>query len=134
MPAKKTAKRTTTVKEKEPAITSRIRKEITRLNKIFAGKSEEEKEFLSSMIKRAAFMKCQLEDMEKDLNKNGFTEMFTQSASAPSYSRERPIARTYNSLNKNYQTLMKQMSDFVDRSEKPPEDDGFDDFLKQCRN
>lgn len=134
MPAKKTAKRTTTVKEKEPAITSRIRKEITRLNKIFAGKSDEEKEFLSSMIKRAAFMKCQLEDMEKDLNKNGFTEMFTQSASAPSYSRERPIARTYNSLNKNYQTLMKQMSDFVDRSEKPPEDDGFDDFLKQCRN
>lgn len=134
MPAKKTAKRITAVKEKEPAITSRIRKEITRLNKIFAGKSDEEKEFLSSMIKRAAFMKCQLEDMEKDLNKNGFTEMFTQSASAPSYSRERPIARTYNSLNKNYQTLMKQMSDFVDRSEKPPEDDGFDDFLKQCRN
>lgn len=134
MPAKKTAKRTTAVKEKEPAITSRIRKEITRLNKIFAGKSDEEKEFLSSMIKRAAFMKCQLEDMEKDLNKNGFTEMFTQSASAPPYSRERPIARTYNSLNKNYQTLMKQMSDFVDRSEKPQEDDGFEEFLKQCRN
>lgn len=131
MPAKKTAKRTTAVKEKEPAITSRIRKEITRLNKIFAGKSDEEKEFLSSMIKRAAFMKCQLEDMEKDLNKNGFTEMFTQSASAPQYSRERPVARIYNSLNKNYQTLMKQMSDFVDRSEKPPEDDGFDDFLRQ---
>lgn len=116
--------------QKEPAITSRIRKEITRLNKIFSAKSDEEKEFLDSLIKRAAFMRCQLDDMEKDLNKNGFTEMFTQSANAPAYSRERPIARMYNSLNKNYQTLMKQMADFVDRSEKPPEDDGFDAFLR----
>lgn len=116
--------------QKEPAITSRIRKEITRLNKIFSAKSDEEKQFLDSLIKRAAFMRCQLDDMEKDLNKNGFTEMFTQSANAPPYSRERPIARMYNSLNKNYQTLMKQMADFVDRSEKPAEDDGFDAFLR----
>lgn len=116
--------------QKEPAITSRIRKEITRLNKIFSAKSDEEKQFLDSLIKRAAFMRCQLDDMEKDLNKNGFTEMFTQSANAPAYSRERPIARMYNSLNKNYQTLMKQMADFVDRSEKPAEDDGFDAFLR----
>lgn len=56
--------------------------------------------------------------------------MFTQSAQAPPYERERPMARMYNSLNKNYQTLMKQLSDFVDRTEKPPEDDGFDDFLR----
>ena len=116
--------------QKEPAITSRIRKEITRLNKIFSAKSDEEKQFLDSLIKRAAFMRCQLDDMQKDLNKNGFTEMFTQSANAPPYSRERPIARMYNSLNKNYQTLMKQMADFVDRSEKPAEDDGFDAFLR----
>lgn len=116
--------------QKEPAIMSRIRKEITRLNKIFSAKSDEEKQFLDSLIKRAAFMRCQLDDMEKDLNKNGFTEMFTQSANVPAYSRERPIARMYNSLNKNYQTLMKQMADFVDRSEKPAEDDGFDAFLR----
>ncbi len=109
---------------------SRIRKEITRLNKIFVIKSDEEKAYLEGLIKRAAFMRCNLEDMEKDLNEKGFTEMFTQSAQAPPYERERPMARMYNSLNKNYQTLMKQLSDFVDRTEKPPEDDGFDDFLR----
>lgn len=109
---------------------ARIRKEITRLNKIFVIKSDEEKAYLEGLIKRAAFMRCNLEDMEKDLNEKGFTEMFTQSAQAPPYERERPMARMYNSLNKNYQTLMKQLSDFVDRTEKPPEDDGFDDFLR----
>lgn len=110
---------------------SRIRKEITRLNKIFVIKSDEEKAYLEGLIKRAAFMRCNLEDMEKDLNEKGFTEMFTQSAQAPPYERERPMARMYNSLNKNYQTLMKQLSDFVDRTEKAPEDDGFDDFLRK---
>lgn len=109
---------------------SRIRKEITRLNKIFAVKSDEEKAYLESLIKRAAFMRCNLEDMERDLNSNGFTEMFSQSPQAPPYERERPMARMYNSLNKNYQTLMKQLADFVDRTEKAPEDDGFDEFLR----
>ena len=75
-------------------------------------------------------MKCLLEDMEKDLNENGFTEMFSQSANAPPYERERPTARMYNSLNKNYQTLMKQLSDFVDRSNPIADDkeDGFDGY------
>lgn len=44
--------------------------------------------------------------------------------------RERPKARLYNSINKNYQTIMKQLADFLARSDtssKPP-DDGFEDF------
>lgn len=75
-------------------------------------------------------MKVQLEDMEKDLEQNGLTEMFTQSENAPPYERERPKARLYNSINKNYQTIMKQLADFLARSDtssKPP-DDGFEDF------
>ena len=105
-----------------------VAKEAKSLAKIYH--VDEEKAYLEGLIKRAAFMRCNLEDMEKDLNEKGFTEMFTQSAQAPPYERERPMARMYNSLNKNYQTLMKQLSDFVDRTEKAPEDDGFDEFLR----
>jgi len=109
---------------------SRVRREVTRLNKIFEARSHEEKEYLNGLIKRAAWMKCQLEDMEKDIDQKGMTEMFSQSDKMPEYERERPIARLYNSVNKNYQTIMKALADFVARSkqqEKPP-DDGFDDF------
>lgn len=116
--------------EKEPPINSRIRKEITRLNKIFIAKSDNEKELLSGLIKRAAFMKVQLDDMEKDLTAHGFVEMFSQSDKTEPYERERPMARLYNTLNKNYQTLMKQLGDFVERTEGTGEkDDGFDEFV-----
>lgn len=116
--------------EREPPINSRIKKEVTRLNKIFVAKNENEKELLVGLIKRAAFMKCQLDDMEKDLNTKGFVEMFSQSDKTDPYERERPTARLYNALNKNYQTLMKQLADFVDRSDNNIEkDDGFDEFI-----
>lgn len=100
------------------------------MNKIFSAKSDKEKSFLEALIKRAAFMRIQLEDMEKDLSNNGFIEMFTQSATAPAYERERPTARLYSQMNKNYQTLMKQLSDFVERTENTEvKDDGFDAFI-----
>ena len=126
---KKPAPKPKVVKEKEPPMNSRIRKEITRLNKIFVAKSDNEKELLSGLIRRAAFMKVQLDDMEKDLVTNGFVEMFSQSEKTEPYERERPLARLYNTLNKNYQTLMKQLGDFVERTEAGEKDDGFDEFV-----
>ena len=126
---KKPAPKPKVVKEKEPPMNSRIRKEITRLNKIFVAKSDNEKELLSGLIRRAAFMKVQLDDMEKDLVSNGFVEMFSQSEKTEPYERERPLARLYNTLNKNYQTLMKQLGDFVERTEAGEKDDGFDEFV-----
>jgi len=132
MAAKKTTKKPRRKrkieKEKEPPVNSRIRKEITRLNKIFVAKSDNEKELLSGLIRRAAFMKVQLDDMEKDLVTHGFVEMFSQSEKTEPYERERPLARLYNTLNKNYQTLMKQLGDFVERTEAGEKDDGFDEF------
>jgi hypothetical protein len=126
---RKPAPKPKVVKEKEPPMNSRIRKEITRLNKIFVAKSDNEKELLSGLIRRAAFMKVQLDDMEKDLVTNGFVEMFSQSEKTEPYERERPLARLYNTLNKNYQTLMKQLGDFVERTEAGEKDDGFDEFV-----
>jgi hypothetical protein len=131
MPArKKKANSNTEAAEAKIPINSRIRREITRLNKIFSGKSDQEKEYLNGLIKRAAFMRCQLEDMEKDLNEKGFTEMFTQSALTPPYERERPAARMYNALTKNYQVIMKQLEGFIDRTAADTTlEDGFDDFV-----
>lgn len=132
MATPKKKEKTVKPEAKAAALTSssRVRREVTRLNKIFAARNHEEKEYLAGLIKRAAWMKVQLEDMEKDLEQNGLTEMFTQSENAPPYERERPKARLYNSINKNYQTIMKQLADFLARSDtssKPP-DDGFEDF------
>lgn len=107
----------------------RIKKEIRRLNSIYTKISKKEKAVIDGLVKRAAYMRITLENMEEDLDANGFTESFSQSLQMDPYDRERPMARLYNTMNKNYQGIMKQLSDFVEKEPPKPMDDGFDGFV-----
>jgi flavin-dependent dehydrogenase len=81
------------------------------------------------LIPRAAYMRITLENYEKDIKERGSYEMFTQSEKTDPYERERPVARLYNTMNKNYQSIMKQLDDLVPKQEIKVEDDGFEEFL-----
>lgn len=117
---------TKTEKTKE----QRINAEKLRLTRIYKEVPKEHKGIIDGLIKRAAFMRVTLEDMEADLDENGFVELFTQSEKTEPYERERPVARLYNTMNKNYQSIIKQLSDLVPKPDKTAEvDDGFDDFV-----
>lgn len=109
----------------------RIKKEVRRLNSIYAKIDKKEKSVMDGLIKRAAFMRVTLEDMEEDLDCNGFTEMFTQSEKTDPYERERPVARLYNTMNKNYQSIMKQLSEFLPEDVAGASDDDFEDFVRK---
>lgn len=101
-----------------------------RLTKIYKDIPEEKKRLIEGLINRAAFMRITLEDMEEDLDTNGFVEPFTQSEKTEPYERERPVARLYNTMNKNYQSIIKQLSDLLPKEEAMKEvDDGFEDFV-----
>jgi hypothetical protein len=110
---------------------ARIRIEKNRLAKLYADISKERKSIVEGLIIRAAFMRATLEDMEADLDENGFVEFFTQSEKTDPYERERPVARLYNTMNKNYQSIIKQLTDLVPKEEaaKKEVDDGFDGFV-----
>ena len=109
---------------------SRIKKEKDRLVGIYKDVPEEQQSIIDGLINRAAFMRVTLEDMEKDLDTNGFTEPFTQSERVEPYDRERPVARLYNTMNKNYQSIIKQMTDLVPKQTKPVDVlDPFNDFV-----
>lgn len=107
----------------------RIKAEIKRLKTIFTKLSAKEKKFLEPLIQRAAYMKIQLEDYEEDLLKNGYVEMFSQSDKQAPYERERPVARLYTTLNGNYQKIMKQLSDHIERIPVKEKSDGFEAFI-----
>ena len=109
----------------------RIQKEIRRINTIYSKIGAKEKSAIDGLVKRAAFMRITLEDMEADLDENGFTEMFTQSEKTDPYERERPVARLYNTMNKNYQSIMKQLTEFIEREPPKQQGDGFDEFVSQ---
>lgn len=107
----------------------KIKKEKARLNKIYTDISKENKGIIEGLINRAAFMRVTLEDMEIDLDTGGFVEMFSQSEKTDPYERERPVARLYNTMNKNYQSIIKQMSDLIPKDRVVEKDDGFNDFV-----
>lgn len=91
----------------------RIKAEERRLKRSYKNLSKDTLVVVDGLIKRAAFMRVTLEDMEVDLDSNGFVEMFSQSENQDPYERERPVARLYNTMNKNYQSIIKSLSDHV---------------------
>lgn len=115
--------------KRELTVDERIKKEVLRLKRIYENIDKDNKAIIDGLIQRAAYMRITLEDWELDIMENGCTEMFTQSPNTPPYERERPVARLYNTMNKNYQSIIKQLSDLVPKQEVKPKDDGFDDFI-----
>lgn len=115
--------------KKESTKDKRITTEETRLRKIYNSIDEDNKAIIDGLIQRAAYMRITLEDWERDIDNNGFIEMFTQSVQTAPYERERPVIRLYNTMNKNYQSIIKQLSDLVPKYEAKVKDDGFEAFI-----
>lgn len=117
------------IEEKEKR-EKQIENEVSRLSKNYAGIDGKTRAVIRGLIQRAAFMRVGLEELEDDLNTYGFTEWFSQGDQEP-YQRKRPSAELYNTLNANYQKIIKQLTDLLPK--EPPEakesDDGFDDFV-----
>ena len=74
-------------------------------------------------------MKITLEDYEEDLDEKGYVESFSQSEKLEPYERERPVARLYNTMNKNYQSIIRQLTDLLQKDTAPPKDDEFNSFV-----
>ena len=107
----------------------RIKAEIKRLNTIYTKIDKKSKSIIEGLVQRAAYMRVTLEDYEIDLDENGYVEMFSQSEKTDPYERERPVARLYNTMNKNYQSIIKQLSDLVPKQVAEVKADGFDAFV-----
>lgn len=90
---------------------NRIKAEDERIREVFHDLPADIMNLYDGLIKRAAYMRITLEDYEADLDANGYVEQFTQSEKTDPYERERPVARLYNTMNKNYQSIMKQLAD-----------------------
>ena len=90
-----------------------IKKEAAKLRKVLAEVPPEKMKAAEGLINRAAYMLVTLVQYEADLIHNGHTEMFTQSEKTDPYERERPVARLYNSLIRNYQACMKSLFDLM---------------------
>lgn len=107
-----------------------IGREVARLTKNFSAIDQKKRSIIRGLIDRAAFMRVSLNELEKDLNENGLVEMFSQGDQDP-YERKRPTADLYNTMNANYQKIIKQLTDLAPKEEPKQETgDGFDEFVE----
>lgn len=117
------------MKQTEQTKEERIKQEKTRLSVFYQEMEPAKKGIAAGLIERAAFMRVQCEDLEADLNENGWTEPFSQGNQDP-YDRARPQGQTYHTLNANYQKIVKQLDAMLPECKEPQElSDGFDEFV-----
>lgn len=88
-----------------------VKKEIARLKRIFKDIDPKDKAVADGLIVQAARLRASLDALWEDLCSKGDTEWFSQSEKTEPYERERPAARLFNTRDKNYQTIIKQLMD-----------------------
>ena len=103
------------------------RKEYLRLCRIYKSLPPNQFAVAKGLIRQAARLKDRLDALWIDLQENGETEMFSQSANTEPYERERPASRTFTATDKSYQSILKQLNDLCPAAAQK---DALDDFKK----
>ena len=98
-----------------------VKRERNRLRKIYAELPPKRLSVAMGLIDQAARMRVQLDELASDIAENGMTEWFQQSEKCEPYKRERPEAAIFVKLDKNYQTVMRQLADMVPAETESPE-------------
>lgn len=108
---------------------SLVKKEKSRLDKLYKDIPENQKKLSAGLIIQAARLRVLLDEMWIDITKNGDYELFSQSDKQEPYERERPVAKLYNARNDSYYRIIKQLSDILpeeNKDKEKPEDNGSD--------
>ena len=105
-----------------------VKKERNRLRKVYAELPPKQLAVALGMIDQASRIRVQLDELAADIAEHGMTEWFQQSEKCEPYKRERPEAAMFVKLDKNYQTIMRQLADLVPAEAATPETvkDAFD--------
>ena len=96
--------------------------EIERLTKIYETLPPKQLALAQGLIVQAARIRVRLDELSADINEHGMTEIFQQSEKCNAYSRTRHEAELFVKLDKNYQSVIKQLDGMIPRDDAPAED------------
>ena len=94
-----------------------IKKETRRLKKIFKDLEPNKLKTVDALIARAAFITVSLQELEEQLNRDGWVEEY-QKGRNQSGLKKSAAAECHISLTKNLSTIMKQLIDLVPAAQK----------------
>ncbi|MCM3444371.1 hypothetical protein [Metabacillus halosaccharovorans] len=104
-----------------------IKKEASRLKRIFKDIDKNKKSTIEGLIQEAAFMRVTLKQLKDDINKNGVIDEMPQGEY--SIMRESPAVKTYNTMIQRYTTVSKELFTLLPKDAPKVEDDGFETFV-----
>jgi len=106
-----------------------IKKEITKLNRLFKDMDIQIKKAAQSTIENAAFMAVTLRELQDYMNENGLTCEY-QNGENQFGTKKSPEVEIYNTMIKNFVSTMKAITDLLPREiASKIKDDGFDSFV-----
>ena len=96
--------------------------ETKRLKKILTEErcGESNMHFVNSLIDRAAFLRVEIEYIEKDLQAQGLMDLFIQGTQK--IWREHPLSKVHVQHSKSYRETIKQLAGFCKEEESPAKD------------
>lgn len=95
----------------------KIKKETRRLKKIFEGLEPNKLQTVDALIVRAAFITVSLQELEVELNENGWVESYNNGR-LQSGLKKSAAAEVHISLTKNLNAIMKQLIELVPPAQK----------------
>ena len=110
----------------------RIKREITRLRKLYKELPKDKQQVAEGLIQEAAFMRATLEEARAIIDREGILELFEQGEQR--FQREHPATKVYNTMINRYSTVCKQLIDLLPAGDsKVNAEDELMTFVKQGR-
>lgn len=111
--------------------TARIKREVTRLNRVFRNLDKDRKALAEKVVRQAAFMAVTLEDLQDAINENGTVSEY-QNGENQWGTKKSPEVEIYNTMIGKYGAAIKQLCDLLPPREGKTAADELLDFVKQA--
>lgn len=96
---------------------SREQIEYDRLSLLYQRIPANKRELVDGLIVQAARLRVSLDDLWKDLQENGNTEMFKQANDGVEFPRERPESKIFATRDKSYLAIIKKLDELLPTQE-----------------
>lgn len=107
----------------------RITRELNRISKFFEEVAANQKAIVKPLLQNAAFMKVTLEDLQDIINAEGVTDHYQNGANQHGVKQSATL-QSYNSLIKNYASVIKTLAQLLPPEKKPS---AYDKWLEMHR-
>lgn len=112
--------------------TKRIKKEITRLKKLFKEIDENKKKLVFTTIEDVAFLAITMQDLRENIIRDGTTVEYKNGENQYG-TKQSPDAQLYLQMSQKHTQAMKILLDCLPKTERTKKvlDDGFDSFVRE---